>query len=339
VRLLAQTSKQANISSPRFCIALGLCVSIAAAQVWQAVSKRDDWPLSSYPMYSELQSRVIQRYTLAGVTAEGEVELTSDYTSPWTRGRLRKLLTGDFRDAAPQLITATCENLRELKAADISALRLYKNDWEMNSELEGMNERGKLRGVVPMLCPQTREAILAQQQAGPAKATTAPSGSLLFEAEELQLSGNVTMVEEPNASKGKAVRLSGTENPEKPTASPGTSLRVEFDLAPGSYHVWLRVKAEVNASEASVWLQVNDEIGTKRGTAYTKLNKPVSEYPDAAFAWVSKKPGYPPAAIELSGSGKHRLLVSIREASPVVDQIVLTTAWPEQPAHNLPLTP
>jgi hypothetical protein len=176
----------------------------------------------------------------------------------------------------------------------------------------------------------------------------------VFEAEELELSGEASVVEEANAHKGKAVRLAGADSSDTPAFAPKASLRVEFEAPPGSYYVWLRAKAESHGPEASVWFQVNDEIGTRRGKALSGVNRPVSDYPANAFAWASKKPGYQPERIQLqssakpgsqqpntspAGAEKFRLLVSTREGKPVIDQIVLSTLWSEHPVHNLPLAP
>src|SRR5690606_39436164 len=86
IRRMAAT---ANMTPFRVILALLVLSSLLGLQAWQTIYKRDDWPLSAFPMYSGLQGRYTSRVILVGVTPEGEVPLGKKYTRPLVGARLR----------------------------------------------------------------------------------------------------------------------------------------------------------------------------------------------------------------------------------------------------------
>lgn len=334
--ILARTSERASMSPLRVVVALVLCGLIVLSQLLQTIFERDDWPLSSFPMYSWKQPPVVTQFELVGVTAEGEEKLTPQHTAPLTNARLRALLNANVKTTAATLVPAVCKNLAILGGPDLSAIRVYRKAWKINRQLKGLHTRGDLHTTLPLLCPKQKEAIEAQKD-HPPQAIAAPPGSVILEAEALELKGEARIVKDARAHEGKAVSLSGDDSTDEPLAVPASSIVAHFQLEAGKYHVWLRSKAVKGAKEQSVWLQVNDDVGTERAIELSNLATPAPKYPVDAYAWTSKKSGHAPVEVEFDESGNQTLVISKRQGSPVIDQVLLTRGWPHHPVHNLPI--
>lgn len=332
--ILARTSERARMSPLRVTVAVVILGVIALAQLLQTIFERDDWPLSSFPMYSWKQPRVVTQYELVGVTAEGEHKLTPQHTAPLTNARLRALLNANIKTTAATLVPAVCENLVKLGGPELSALRVYRKDWKINRQLKDLRTRGKLSTTIPLMCPNQNEAIEAQKNQPP-QVIEAPPGSVILEAEVLELSGEARIVNDSRAHEGKAVSLSGEASEDEPATPPASSMVAHFNVEAGKYNVWLRSKAVKGAKSQSVWLQVNDEVGTKRGLVLSDLATPAPKYPVDAYAWTSKKAGHDPVRIEFKQTGPQTLVISNRQGSPVIDQVLLTPGWANHPVHNL----
>jgi hypothetical protein len=339
VGALVKLSEWAGMSPPRVSIAILLCGLIGCGQLIQTALKRDDWPLSRYPMYSSRQSPKVTTFSLVGVTANGEVELPSSHTAPLSRRRVNRLLhaSADTPEAVVgSLVPSVCRNLTRLGEPEISAIRIFKTSFRIDPKLEGMDNQGKLHAVVPLLCPNQRERIRAQKATFPT-AIAAPPGSVVLEAENLELRGLAHRVNDVQASRGKSVSLSGFDAPVNASVSPPSSIVAHFDAQAGKYYVWLRSKASKDANQQSVWLQVNNTVGTAQGIELSDLATPSPHYPADAYAWTSQKAGYDPATIEFSDSGDQTLVIYPWLGAPVVDQVVLTPTWAQHPVHNLPV--
>jgi hypothetical protein len=175
---LNEFATQANMKPARVVVALAVLFSLFGLQVWQTLKLRDDWPLSSYPMYSGLQSSTATRQALVAVTEHGEVPLDPEYTRPLGGARLQQLLRRRGPEVAPELAKTVCGNLKRLgKPVELSAIRLYQVSWEMRADLTGIGGERTLTGSFPVDCAEQAAALVTEGEgsAPPARALeTAP---------------------------------------------------------------------------------------------------------------------------------------------------------------------
>src|SRR5687768_337986 len=81
----------ATVSLPkRVCIG-AVALLFVGLTIWQVEAQRDDWPLSSFEMYSGLQGKVASRTVTVGVSGEGEFDLGRAKLGPFGAARLRHL--------------------------------------------------------------------------------------------------------------------------------------------------------------------------------------------------------------------------------------------------------
>ncbi len=320
------------MSVGRVALATGLCSTVVGLQVWQTIAERDDWPLSSYPMYSWRQPSGATRFTLVGVTAAGEKVLTSEYTRPLTGARLRAVLGRGATKAGKSLVPTLCRNLQTL-GEEFSALRIYRHDWRINAALKNLDKKGKLVSTVPVLCPAQRDRLDADNKPE-SPAMPAPPGSLVLEAESGEISGEAAIVTDPQASRGRAVSLAGTKSNEPSESS--SQLTFRFEAPAGKYRLWLRGKT---STAASLWAQVNQQVGTSDSLARDGLGHFTEGFPKSLYAWSSQRPGVSPIAVEFDETGTQSLVLSLRKGRAELDQVVFTNHWPEHPLHNRPVTP
>jgi hypothetical protein len=338
VGILAKTSERAHMSPARVAVAIGLCGLVGLAQLLQTLLERDDWPLSSYPMYSWRQPSVATKFDIFALTADGEVKLSSQHTKPLTGSRLRRLLGANAKTTAATLVPVVCKNLAKLNGPAPSALRVYKKDWRINSQLKDFDTPGRLHTIVPVLCPEQAEVIRAQKE-HPAPGIAAPPGSVILEAEDLQLNGGAQVIADTQAHHGKAVSLNGPPSESNPEAASSASVTAKFNAEAGKYHVWLRSKAVKGKKDHSVWLQLNNDVDTDVGISLSDLANPTPNYPIDAYAWTSKKSGREPVVVQFDTSGSQTLVISNRRGTPIIDQVLLTPGWAHHPVHNSPLRP
>lgn len=323
------------MSVGRVVLAASLCLTIVSLQLWQTVAERDDWPLSSFPMYSWRQPRGATRFTLVGVTATGEEVLTGDHTRPLTGARLRAVLGKGAKQAGKSLVPTLCQNLQKL-GGEFSALRIYRHDWRINAELKGLGKKGKLVSVVPVLCPAQRERLEAASTKGapPVVPVQAPPDTIVLEAEGAEIAGEATVVDDKQASGGRAVSLQGAKSTAPHSSSSRLTLR--FEAPAGKYRLWLRGKT---ATKASLWAQVNEQIGTSDSLSSDGVGHFTDGFPKGVYVWSSRTPGASPVTVKFVETGAQSLVISLRNGRAELDQVVLTKHWPEHPLHHHPVMP
>lgn len=333
------------MSPARTVIALGVCSVLTLLQVWQCTAERDDWPLSSFPMYSVRQSSVQKLFSLFAVTESGEVKLAKALTEPYVGPRLERVLRTDFDGGVRAVAENLCRNISRLSPelrGDLSpetvvGLRVYRLDWKISPSLQGAKGKGKVRAQVPVLCPE-RKAQLERQLTGGTNVgfTRAPAGSVVLEADgvagqpEASTTPRAGNVQDVRASQGRATVLD--------SGSSSASVRLEFQAPKGTYNLWVRVRAD-SASKASLRVQANDQIDTTAGTLLDSVTRPAPGYPDGVYAWISSEPGRPPTRLELPQAAQQSLQVTVVEGRAVVDQVLLTPGWPEPRVDNSPVMP
>jgi hypothetical protein len=129
-------------------------------------------------------------------------------------------------------------------------------------------------------------------------------------------------------------------------ASPANYFDMTFTADPGTYHVWLRMRAQGNStSNDSVHMQFSDASDTS-GAAYARIGTtgsgefvlqagPSGGSPHG-WGWTDNGWGTPGPNIVFSGSGPHTLRIQQREDGAIIDQIVIS---PDTYLTNAPGTP
>jgi hypothetical protein len=148
---LNEFAAQANMKPARIVAALTVLFSLLGLQVWQTLKRRDDWPLSSYPMYSGIQKRTATSQSLVAVTERGEVPLDNEYTRPIGGRRLQQLLRSRGPAVTSELANNVCGNLKRLgRLVDLNAIRLYSASWRVRVDLKGIGGKRELVTTIPV---------------------------------------------------------------------------------------------------------------------------------------------------------------------------------------------
>ncbi|HEX2731185.1 MAG TPA: hypothetical protein VHM70_06260 [Polyangiaceae bacterium] len=328
--VLARAALAANMTVSRLVLAVGLCVALAGSQLWQSAFERDDWPLSSYPMYSHLQPRVVGDYSLVGVTAGAEVPLGPQYTRPLVGARLRAVLRADISSADEALVPTLCGNLRKAKRDDIASLRVYKRIWAINPELVGLHSPPFLAAATPLICRETKARLLAERRgtSEPDPAMPAPADALVFELEEGMSDGPVTIVDDRYAHGGKALRIDAAQ----------ARLSFSFKVPAGTYALWLRGKLSTDAKPENAGVEFTD--GSLSDTDAPLEPPPAfnAGFPAGVYVWSSNGPAAPPIKRQFSNSAEQQLVIVVKGGPLILDQLVLTQRWPERPLSGAPVS-
>jgi len=310
-----------------------ICAGILAAQFWQSVDKRDDWPLSSYPMYSGIQGKSASRWRVLGVDQNGSFELKGKHLAPLAGARMRHLLRRVRKDPRPVLHTlarrfAERGELGRHDRQGLLALRLYQDRWHIKRDAGNRNSpRSKLRSVHVILGQGLRQR-LALEASG--KATGGPrerprqSDDIVLEAELGSLHGKARVVPDAMASEGRAVLFQGPSASRSALPKPRAALDLEFRAPPGHYRVWLRGKSAAGRGQDSVWLQFDKDMGSARVLGETGAGHFREAYPAGAFMWSSAKPGFPALGLSLRKGGRHRLRIALHQGPVMIDQVLLS---------------
>lgn len=319
---------------------------LIALQTWQSLAGRDDWPLSSFPMYSAIQQPQISKNELRAVSPAGEVELTAEQVEPLSPRTISMVLRHTEPKHATAIQRAIFEQYYARREAGLhdgpmlSALREYKNTWALRPDLANHDEpKVSMASTIAAFDPQIVRAL--EQQASGEGAPPPPiavrKDAIVLELSVATLGGNAEVTSDTFAAKGSAVSFPADRSAATEVqAVPSAYADLAFRAAPGRYYVWLRGKALKRAKRGSVWLQLDAEIATDRTRYDEGLGRFREAYPARAFGWASVSPLDKPAVLELVGEAAHVLRVSGRDGPVVIDQIVLSLDWVENPAQTGP---
>ncbi len=145
---------------------------------------------------------------------------------------------------------------------------------------------------------------------------------------------NVAIIDDPDASTGKAVEFQGGAN-NPLVADPTAYFEMEFDATAEKHYIWVRAKAnDDNTGGDSLWIQFDDEIGTNKGDRFPArgMGNWMDVFPPGEYVWSSNE--VPPATVvsfTFSNAGKHILRAQPRQAPHQIDQILLSTTQEERP--------
>ena len=130
----------------------------------------------------------------------------------------------------------------------------------------------------------------------------------------------IRVVEDEEASGGRAIEFYSGESV-RAQAQPAVFVEMRFSASPGRYIVWLRGKTEIdNGYTDSVWVQVDDQIGTKERSV--RMGNWLDVHPAGVYGWAGDTDD--PVAVELAGTGDHRIRIQPRQIPHRIDQIWLS---------------
>lgn len=335
---------RAQMSTARLLLAGTLLSVYVVAQAYQVFTGGDDWPLSSYPMYSGTQGPHASKHVMLGVSSEGEFELARAHTSPLTSARLRHVIASidqpRHREAIGVFVTRYHEKRKKHPEwPELVALRRYQESWRIRPGLEGIDRpRQRLNTAVLALSPQRLRALKDEANGTAPPSSPQPAGpdDIILNASDAQLFGGVRQLDDRYASGGLALRF-GSGPHRKPAKRSDDAARFRFEAQAGEYYVWLRGKAIQGKRADSVWVQLKTP-GRRVGQVHREGMGHFREgLPARAFAWSSTHPAKPPARLRLR-SGPQELWLTPREGPVVIDQIVLSRVWRERPPQEGPAT-
>jgi hypothetical protein len=298
----------------------------------QILTKREDWPLSSFPMFSGVSEfgRPATRTLLVGVTEEGEIPLRpSSLSALMSAVRLQKIFQrlqkkSDEQQAEFMSRVAKAFGRQNKKASDLSALRFYVESWPVKPQLEGMDKPERWIEFAEYVPPRALVKRLKAEDTGetnPAPAVPLLEGDWLAELGAANCKLRCREVSDPLASGQHAVRL-------------GTRGELSLTIPTGDYHLFVRMRTKAHPGDDQLALELD---GRPVDARRSDLGNYKRRLPYNAWVWASSEPGWP--ALELPHRNRRKKFVlTLRATRSVVliDQIWLAKARSELPIHNAP---
>jgi hypothetical protein len=317
----------ANTLSPRKrAWIVGCAVAYVLATLWQVFWERDDWPLSSFAMYSKTKSSVGRRRVMVGVSSRGEFEAGEGVG----RFNLRHLDTKVSPAKSARFLKQLVRSNPTLAAhPDLQAIRIYQETWSIKQHLKGLDRpRRRLIRSHYFAPPALKQELSLQATGGPPlPASLLPRGDLLFELDTSSCNECDEFVD-PQAGGGTAVWLSQTVDTEV-----GGQLNLAVTLPKGRWRVFARVRPGAQA-EASFGLSVKGP-----GGATYEFGETWSHFPHDAWVWASLRPGLPPLLLNVKKQSEFRLVFRAGDAPVSLDQVWFSKQQRELPATSNPLVP
>ena len=147
---MAGSSEAPNAESPmpfgmkayRRYVVTFVVLGYAIASAYEVKNDRDDWPLSTYNMYSGIQGRHYGQRALVGVSDKGEFQLDGAATMPLTDATTKYVLQGFGRNRAKMRegLELMKENYDSRRARglhhgpDLIGMRLYSERWDLKPD-------------------------------------------------------------------------------------------------------------------------------------------------------------------------------------------------------------
>lgn len=333
------------MSPRRLALGLSWVCALLVLQIWQVVAKRDDWPLSSFPMYSGLQRGSVTREELRAVAVDGELSFTAEHLEPLSPRTVSMVLRHSGQKHGSDVRRAIFERYYERRASGehggplLSSLRQYQYSWQIRPDLSNVDKpKLTLLKTIPAFEPRLMDA-LDEQSRGQGEAPApidAGEGAVVLNVAAATLGGSAQRNPDRFAANGSAVSFPKDEQSQAHVlGAPGAYVDVTFDAPAGRYTLWLRGKAKL-AKQDSVWIQLDAEVGTDKTKFARGLGQFRDTYPSNAFGWASGTPLGKPETVTLSGDEPHVLRLSVREGPVVIDQVVLSRLWQENPGSTGP---
>jgi hypothetical protein len=326
---MAAVAPAIDLEFPRWRIAIviGAAVAFYAATMYDVATRREDWPISPYPMYSDMPGTTASRWTINGVSEAGEFKLDDAQTAPFHGSRLLSINKSLERHPAKRSqfirkLVSHYESEREReKWPELHAIRFYRETWDLREYANGV-DRPEKQLVSAMYLPPSalleRLNAEASGKAAPEPAVAAVVGDVVVDLSPAQCEASCTAFSDALAAGGKALRLTPASGPAS------TTVRVE--LAAGRYFVFVRMRTAADAGRDHVGLDLDaqsaGEIGNYR-----------SDLPGAGWVWASASPATPPLELEIKQAGYHALRLSSANAVDL-DELWLSRSVRELPIDN-----
>jgi hypothetical protein len=312
----------------RLAVAVGAALAFYAATMFDVATGREDWPISPYPMYSEMPGTTASRFRITGVSQEGEFTLDDAQTAPFHGSRLlvisRKLEHHPAKRA--QFIRKLASRYEARRASEgwpeLHAIRFYRDEWDLREYLKG-NERPEQTLVSTMYLPPTtlleRLSAEANGKAAPEAPVRAPAGDVIVDFAPAQCTADCSAFADPLAAGGSALRLS-------PVSARRASAAASLELAAGRYVVLLRMRTTAEPGQDKLELDLD---GDRQG----ELGDYREDLSDSGWVWASASSAKPPLALEVKQAGTHLLRLS-STADADVDELWLSRIARELPSDN-----
>ena len=312
----------------RLAIAVGAALAFYGATMFDVATGREDWPISPYPMYSDMPGSTASRFRISGVSQDGEFTLDDAQTAPFHGSRLlvisRKLERRPAKRA--QFIRKLASRYDARRAEEgwpeLHAIRFYREQWDLREYLKG-NEHPEQTLVSTMYLPPRglleRLSAEASGKAAPEAPLRVAAGDVIVDFARAQCAAGCSAFADQLAAGGTALRLS-------PASAGRSSALASVELAAGRYVVFLRMRTTAEPGQDNLELELDGERKGELGNYRDELSDP-------GWVWASVAPANPPLTLEVKPSGPHALRLS-SAAGADVDEIWLSQSARELPSDN-----
>ena len=156
-----------------------------------------------------------------------------------------------------------------------------------------------------------------------------------------EMSPEIGIVDDPDASNGKALRWADdakANNP--PIEDPTAWFSIEFMADAAEYFIWIRAKCDGDTGTDALWLQFDDQIGTLEHTADKDApGRGLGNWRDVfdagVYKWGSQEVPPPTVvSVKFKKKGLHKLRVQPRQVPHNIDQILLSQDQDERPEDD-----
>ena len=156
-----------------------------------------------------------------------------------------------------------------------------------------------------------------------------------------EMSPEVGIVDDPDASNGKALRWADdakANNP--PIEDPTAWFSIEFMADAAEYFIWIRAKCDGDTGTDALWVQFDDQIGTLEHTADKDApGRGLGNWRDVfdagVYKWGSQEVPPPTVvSVKFRKKGLHKLRVQPRQVPHNIDQILLSQDQDERPEDD-----
>jgi hypothetical protein len=312
----------------RLAVAVGAALAFYAATMLDVATGREDWPISPYPMYSDMPGTTASRFRISGVSQEGEFTLDDEQTAPFHGPRLlvisRKLEHHPEQRAQFMRKLASRYDARRVTEGwpELHAIRFYREHWDLREYLKG-NERPEQTLVSTMYLPPVglleRLSAEASGRAAPEAPLRVPAGDVVVDFGPAQCSVDCSAFPDVLAASGTALRLA-------PVNSLRASAAASLELAAGRYVVFLRMRTTADPGHDKLQLELDGDRAGDLGNYREDLTDP-------GWVWASVSPANPPLVLEVKQAGTHALRLSSAENADV-DEVWLSRSARELPSDN-----
>jgi len=326
---MAAVAPAIDLEFPRWRIALAIGAALAfyVATMVDVATGREDWPISPYPMYSEMPGTTASRWTINGVSETGEFKLNDAQTAPFHGARLLSINKSLEHKPAKRAqfirkLVSHYESEREHEGwPELHAIRFYRETWDLREYVNGVDHPDKQLVSAMYLPPSAlveRLKAEADGKAAPEPALAPAAGDTVVDLVPAQCEIACTALPDALAAGGKALRLV--------PGGAAASATVRLDLGAGRYFVFLRMRTGTDTERDRVRLELDAQPSGDLGNYRQEL-------PGGGWVWVSAAPATPPLELEIKQAGSHVLRLSSTGAVDL-DELWLSRSVGEIPIDN-----